>query len=120
MPVGTAKLLKGWYEEDKSLLLWSSNPDYAVVVNLQGEVLFELYRSWFLSSTCWDLYGNAANGILFNESSVVGHTYFPGFYAMDFLRKERVWHFDTGIYDTRTGRFRFIGNVRLIPSVGQK
>ena len=103
LPIGTAKLLKGWYEEDKNLLLWSSDPDYAIVVNLQGDVLFELYRSWFISSTCWDVYGNAANGILFSESSVVGHTYFPGFYAMDFLRKERVWHFDTGIYDTRTG-----------------
>ncbi|MEX5285063.1 hypothetical protein QCO44_05330 [Selenomonas sputigena] len=103
LPVGTAKLLKGWYEEGKSILLWSRDPNYAVVVNLQGEVLFELYRSWFLSSSCWDVHGNATNGILFTEASLVDFGYFPGFYALDFFRKERVRHFDSGIYDTRTG-----------------
>lgn len=103
LPVGTANLLKGWYEEGKSILLWSRDPNYAVVVNLQGEVLFELYRSWFLSSSCWDVHGNANNGILFTEASLVDYAYFPGFYALDFFRKERVRHFDSGIYDIRTG-----------------
>ena len=103
LPIGTANLLKGWYEEGKSILLWSSDPNYAVVVNLQGEVLFELYRSWFLSSSCWDVHGNADNGILFTEASLVDYAYFPGFYALDFFRKERVRHFDSGIYDIRTG-----------------
>jgi protein A15 len=103
LPVQGAKLLKGWYEEDKSLLIWGENPNQALVVNLQGQVLFSLYRSWFLSTSCWNVYGNADNGILFREGSLVGYDYFPGFYGMDIFRKERVRLFDAGIYDTHTG-----------------
>ena len=46
LPVLGARLLKGWYEEDKSLLIWGEAPNQALVVNLQGQVLFSLYRSW--------------------------------------------------------------------------
>ena len=72
-------------------------------MNLEGQVLFSLYRSWFLSTSCWNVYGNGDNGILFREGSLVGYDYFPGFYGMDIFRKERVRLFDTGIYDIRTG-----------------
>ena len=72
-------------------------------MNLEGQVLFSLYRSWFISTSCWNVYGNGDNGILFREGSLVGYDYFPGFYGMDIFRKERVRLFDTGIYDIRTG-----------------
>ena len=86
-------------------------------MNLEGQVLFSLYRSWFLSTSCWNVYGNGDNGILFREGSLVGYDYFPGFYGMDIFRKERVRLFDAGIYDIRTG---FIGSGELILSAGQK
>ena len=103
LPVLGAKLLKGWYEEGKSILIWGENPNQGLVVNLQGEVVNWVYFSPFLSTTCWDVHGNADNGILFSEGSLVGYDYFPGIYAADLLRKERVDLFDAGIYDTRTG-----------------
>ena len=103
LPVLGANLLKGWYEEDKSILIWGENPNQGLVVNLQGEVLSWVYFSPFLSTRCWDVYGTADNGILFSEGSLVGYEYISGFYAMDIFRKKEVQLFDTGIYDTRTG-----------------
>ena len=103
LPVLGANLLKGWYEEGKSILIWGENPNQGLVVNLRGEIVTWVYFSPFLSTICWDVHGNADNGILFSEGSLVGYDYFPGIYAADLLRKERVDLFDAGIYDTRTG-----------------
>ena len=103
LPVLGANLLKGWYEEGKSILIWGENPNQGLVVNLRGEIVTWVYFSPFLSTICWDVHGNADNGILFSEGSLLGYAIFPGIYAMDLLRKERVDLFDAGIYDTRTG-----------------
>lgn len=103
LPIGTATLLKGWYEEDKSLMLWSDEPNYSVVVDLHGDVL-EIYSAWLLSTNCWDIYGNADNGILLESTSTKDYPYyFPGIDKTFFFRKENINHFDSGIYDTRTG-----------------
>jgi protein A15 len=120
LPVLGANRLKGWYEEGKSILIWGENPNQGLVVNLQGEVVNWVYFSPFsLSTTCWDVYGNADNGILFWEGSLVGYDYFPGIYVADLLRKERVRAFDTGIYDTHTGNMiPFYWKQRKIDPIG--
>ena len=84
-------------------MIWGENPNQGLVVNLRGEIVTWVYFSPFLSTICWDVHGNADNGILFSEGSLLGYAIFPGIYAMDLLRKERVDLFDAGIYDTRTG-----------------
>lgn len=43
LPVLGARLLKGWYEEGKSILIWGENPNQGLVVNLQGEVVNWVY-----------------------------------------------------------------------------
>ncbi len=103
LPVGTAMLMKGWYEEGKSLLLWSENPNYGIVVDLKGEVLFEIYRSLFWGTSSWDVYGNVDNAILLKSMSIRDYDYVPGIDKLYFLRRENIKHFDSGIYDVSTG-----------------
>lgn len=103
MPIGTALLLKGWYEEGKSIVLWSKEPNYGVVVDLHGNVIREIYRAWFGGTMCWDIHGNADNGILLRTMSIRDFDYVPGVDTMFFFREENILHFDSGVYDTRTG-----------------
>ena len=105
LPVGTAYLLKGWYEEGKSLLLWSESPNVSLVVDLQGNVLQEWYRGYG-STLCWDIYGNTEGGILFRRSSTAissDDNHWPKFGNHDFFRTERVEVNQLGIYNMRTG-----------------
>jgi len=105
LPVGTAYLLKGWYEEGKSLLLWSESPNVSVVVDLQGNVLQEWHHGYG-STCCWNIYGNMEGGILFRRSSTAissDDNHWPKFGNHDFFRTERVEVNQLGIYNMRTG-----------------
>lgn len=105
LSVGTEYLLKGWYEEGKSLLLWSESPNVSLVVDLQGNVLQEWYRGYG-STLCWDIYGNTEGGILFRRSSTAissDDNHWPKFGNHVFFRTERVEVNQLGIYNMRTG-----------------
>lgn len=105
LPVGTAYLLKGWYEEGKSLLLWSESPNVSVVVDLQGNVLQEWYHGYG-STCCWNIYGNTEGGILFRRSStstLKEDDRWSKFENRDVLCTARIKQDQFGIYDIRTG-----------------
>ena len=105
LPVGTAYLLKGWYEEGKSLLLWSESPNVSVVVDLQGNVLQEWHHGYG-STCCWNIYGNMEGGILFRRSStstLQEDDRRPKFGNHDAFCTERIKQNKFGIYDIRTG-----------------
>ena len=103
MPVENANWFKGWYEEEKSLLIWSGDPNHAIIVDLNGNVIREHYKAWFgIGTSCWDVYGNAPGGILIGLNSTLDYFFFVGVDAWDFFRKERMHMYDYGIYDIKT------------------
>lgn len=103
IPVEGAGWLKGWYEEGKSLLIWSNNPNRAIVVDLQGNILHEHYRAWLdISTKCWDIYGNTPDAMLIRLNSTLDYFFFLGIDGWDLLRKEQIHMYDYGIYDLKT------------------
>ncbi|BEU87069.1 hypothetical protein TAMA11512_05330 [Selenomonas sp. TAMA-11512] len=112
LPYKGLNWLKGWYDQDESLLFWSESPNYSQVVALDGTPLNTLHSYWMwggLNTSCWDLFGTKDNALLIELVSTKDYFVFTGFGILNFH--------EIGIYDKTTERIMKIGDGRGIQHI---